>query len=183
MKTVVGIDPGANGGIAVGIEGVEILVYNMPETRAHLIALIKDIIVMAGGAYRMIVYYESPSNFIPGASPASMCEYGRKLERPVCVFEALNVDTVELPPKKWQKIFDLGVSERIIVRKYFSQDERRFAKKYNAEAKRNWKRKLCEKAKQLFPKLKVTLKNCDALLILSYGIQMELEEHREPFLL
>jgi hypothetical protein len=174
MKNVIGIDPGASGGIAICING-DSNAYPMPETRGELIRLFKSIIAIAGGPYNVIAYLESPNNYIPDASISSMAEYGRKLERPVCILETLNVRTVEISPRKWQKMFEMGTSERIVIRKDFTPEEKAVAKKFNSKAKKEWKYGLCLKAKQIFPHLKVNLKNCDALLILSYGVQNELD--------
>lgn len=119
-----------------------------------------------------------------------MFEFGRNVERVGCILETLMCPVIEIQPKVWQKSLGLGSSERVQVPrmprgmnkteaniwKQANADEIKQAKAFNAKAKRDWKNKLKAEAQRRFPAIKVTLDNCDALLI--HSVAMEIERNK-----
>lgn len=164
----------------------------MPETRAEMIDIIWRII-QESSEPSIAFYIEKVSSFIPDGGASMMFEYGRNVERPGCIIETIArtsgiiIRTVEITPKAWQKELGLGGSDRIspprmpngldqrgkAVWKSLNSLAIASAKAHNDKAKREWKNKLKGEAYRRFPELKITLKNCDALLILLAAIQIE----------
>lgn len=184
----IAVDPGASGAIAwCTNSGAEVNVAKMPETRGDTIALIKRIKALACGP--TICYHEKVANYIPDGGASQMMAFGRSAERCACIVEVLGIPLIEIPPKEWQKLLNLGSSERKSVPKAPKADktlskkeakaatslwkaehadEIAAAKTFNAKAKRDWKNKLLSEAQRRFPGIPgITLGTADALLILA----------------
>jgi len=146
---------------------------------------------------------EDNPDYVPNASPSTMCAYGRGQERPACILETLGVRIVMVRPQVWQKALNLGNSDRIALPRCpatrnkttdstaFKRSSRqangaakkkwemengpaiKSAKAYNDGAKRDWKNKLKAMAQRLFPGARVTLDTADALLLLEYAMRRE----------
>ena len=174
-RTFIGVDPGSSGGIAWSNRS-GVFVVAMPETRRGCIDTIDTILQQSkqdGCSIDPIAYMEKVAPFIPGGGASSMFIFGRNVERVGCVLECKGVRIVEIIPRSWQKALGLGNSDRVKITKDMSPTEVKSAKAHNDIAKRQWKSKLKEEAERRFPKIKVTLKNCDALLLLDVAIQTE----------
>ena len=142
----IGIDPGASGGIAVLDEdGAVKDVRNMPDTPADILEYFK-----AYQAFPCVCVLEDVGQGMPGQSSSATAKFARHNGHLEMALLALGIKTVKARPQKWEKVYALGKS--------------------TAFEKAEWKRKLKERAQQLFPQLgkKVTLKTCDALLIAEY---------------
>ena len=140
MKRIIGIDPGLGGGIAViNPDGSATAMLMPPES---------DIAeYLSGFAANTYVYIENlPVGGMPG-NFSGMAKLHRNYGFCLGVLSALNIRTVLVRPQLWQK----GIP--------------------GVEGKKGVKRKraLKEQASRLFPHVKVTLKNADALLIAEYG--------------
>lgn len=173
---IIAIDPGASGAIAwCRNDGSDVHVVPMPETRRDTI----DVIKQACGEpdWQTVCYHEKINPFIPDGGASMMFNFGASVERCGCIIETLNVRLIEIPPKSWQKELGLGGSYRIKVPKKgeATPEEIKAAKAHNAKAKGEWKNKLKEEAQRRFPTLKVTLKTCDALLILDVAKAKEMK--------
>lgn len=163
---IIAIDPGASGAIAwCEKDGTDVHVVNMPETRRDTIDAIK---AACGRDLETVCYHEKINPFIPDGGASMMFNFGASVERCGCIIETLGIRLIEIPPKAWQKELGLGSSDRIKVpnKGEATPEEIKAAKAHNAKAKGEWKNKLKEEAQRRFPNLKVTLKTCDALLIL-----------------
>lgn len=185
-RTFIAVDPGGSGAVAwSGRHGA--FVEPMPVTRRDTIDLIKKALYEA---VNPIAYMEKVAAFIPDGGASMMFEYGRKVERPGCILEMLDIRVIEIIPRSWQKELGLGKSDRIMpprmpkglnkaqkiawrVQNKVALDA---ARVHNAKAKRDWKNKLKDEAQRRFPNLKVTLKTCDALLLLDAAIKLEGEK-------
>jgi hypothetical protein len=182
ISTIIGVDPGANGAIAVWSK-VFTEAYNLPETRKDAIDLVKSVVM----PFQAVAYIEKISGFIPDGGASQMFEFGKQVERIGCILETLGVPIFEITPQAWHKELSLGSIERTPVPKpprdlngamvprwkLTWKKEIEAAKAKNAAAKREFKNKLKAEAQRRFPHIKVTLKNCDALLILEAGKQIE----------
>jgi hypothetical protein len=200
MKTIIAIDPGASGGIAVQhitqgrapfgeIEADRALTgtYAMPETRGDAINLFKQ---LAEFPENTIAYIEKISGFIPDGGASQMFEFGKSVERVGCILETLGVRIIEVTPQSWMKSLALGKMEKVAIPrppkgmtsvalsvwKQQNTEAIKSVKAANARLKTEWKNKLKAEAQRRFPTVKVTLKNCDALLILEVAKMMEGEK-------
>lgn len=156
MKHIIAIDPGASGGIAYKSDA-EIIAVPMPETDADIAQAILTAATAITNSLNPFsqntveVWVEQVGGYIGTACPGSaMFSFGKNfgLILGVCAARHYRVNLVT--PQKWQKHFSLGTVK-------------------STGGKGPWKRKLKEKAQQLFPTVDVTLKTSDALLIYEYA--------------
>lgn len=149
-KTIIGIDPGANGGICVLAESGEVVeVDKMPETPQDLLAYLEE---FKDGSR---CYLERVGG-MSGQSGSASFNFGKGYGHLEMALLALGIPTMTVTPQKWQKTYQLGT-------------------KSQCASKTEWKNKLKAKAQQLFPTLgkKITLATADALLIAEYGRKQE----------
>ncbi|MEI8290738.1 MAG: hypothetical protein WCH99_14825 [Verrucomicrobiota bacterium] len=150
MKTIIAIDPGVSGGIAVESFGKTVC-HAMPATQGDLLGLIRDIKSAADieGAETVCVL-EEVNGFAGKAQPGSaMFKFGEHYGFIKGVVQTLGIRLVLVRPQVWQKIYSLGTASR-------------------CASKTEWKNKLKGEAQRRFPRLSVTLKTADALLLLEY---------------
>ncbi len=144
-KTIVACDPGVNGGFAIKTPD-RILLFPMPESLPDMHYLLSGFKV-ANSHLWIEKVPKFVSKLTPSSSVATLHEnYGiiQGLAYSLCY--ALH----RVEPKIWQDPLGLGG-------------------KRSCATGPEWKRKLKTKAQELYPHLDVTLKNCDALLILHYA--------------
>ena len=153
MRTMVAIDPGLSGGLAVSGPGTGVYCYPMPETQGDLLALVREIRDAAVAEGRELVcVLEEVSGFAGKAQPGSaMFRFGEHFGFIKGIIQALEVRLVLVRPQVWQKGFGLGTASA-------------------CGSKTIWKNKLKAETQRRFPHLNVTLKTADALLILEYGL-------------
>lgn len=167
MQThLIAVDPGASGGIA-WTDGAGVFITNIPETRGDCISLLRGIV--AATPVQWTAYHEKITGFIPDGGATMMFEFGRNVERIGCILETLGVRILEVAPREWQARLALGKVDRQRATADMTLEQKAAVKRHNAHAKQDWKNKLKADAQRRFPGLKVTLKNCDALLILDYA--------------
>lgn len=144
-RLIIGIDPGAAGGIGVYsiTQGRLITAIKMPETPTDLLAFLKL------HSLNSKCYLEKVGG-IPGNGANAMFNFGRGYGHLEMALLACRIPTETVTPQKWQKEFQLGGRGKTM-------------------SKTEWKNKLKVKAQQLFPTFNVTLATCDAMLIALYG--------------
>lgn len=149
MTLYVGIDPGASGGLAFVNEFGEGNHTPMPDTDRDLWEWVA--VFRQGGEHRTFALIEKVGGYIAGAAhPGSaMFKFGQSYGALRMALTAAGIPFEEVPPQRWQKA--LGVVPR-------GRDE----------SKAEFKRRLRQKAQQLFPAERVTLATADALLIAEY---------------
>jgi hypothetical protein len=168
MKVVLAIDPGASGGIAVAL-GTTAIAYPMPDTEGGVLDLLRGIAAEAG-AEPLRAVVEEVGGFMGENQPASRAfEFGRGHGFCLGVLATLGARVELVRPQAWQKVLSLGHSERIKAPPGANDEERKKIRAFNARAKTEWKRRLKSKAQELYPRITVTLKTADALLLLEYG--------------
>lgn len=151
-KFIIGIDPGAHGAIAtIWEDGTLDEVVNMPETPMDIFNYLKGFYLR-----NAVAYLENVGHGMPGQSSSATAKFARHNGHLEMALLSLGIKTVKVTPQKWEKTYQLGKSSGM--------------------PKAEWKRKLKAKAQELFPKVKVTLVNSDALLIAEYGRQQELKK-------
>ena len=150
-KIIIGIDPGAAGGIAV-LNGTKLTAYNMPETYPDIYNFFGSICKQYAGEERVAVM-EDVGHGMPGQSSKATAVFARHNGHLEMALYALGIRVVKVTPQKWMKHYSNSLGR---------------SKDYE---KRDWKNKLKGLAQQMFPTEKVTLKNADAILIANYGAE------------
>lgn len=143
-KAIIGIDPGANGAIAVLSDTGDVFSYKMPDTPKDLFDLLKGI----KNKYHLECTLEKVGG-MPKMGGSSMFNFGKGYGYLEMALIANEIKTTTVSPQAWQKTFLIGTKSKLSTTE--------------------WKNKLKAKAQQLYPSLKVTLGNADALLILEYA--------------
>jgi hypothetical protein len=152
MKTILAIDPGANGGIAVQEGSAKPYAFAMPDTDGDLVSELKAITDRARQEQReCIAFIEQLSGFVQVAVPGhTMFKMGRNVGVALGALQAFGFRIEMITPQKWTKHFSVGTASA-------------------CQSKTEWKNKLKAEAQRRFPDAKVTLKTSDALLMLEYG--------------
>lgn len=164
-KTVIAIDPGSSGGIAISHP------MGIGDTQRKLIAVGSDKITnlasILRGFFNPVAYVELVTGFIakpkkpkPGEKAEFRLEnqshlmfnFGKNAGRIEGILEALEIPFFLVHPAVWQK--PLFLSKKGTPRE-------------------KWKKRLQEEAQRRFPSCKVTLATADALLILNYAMLRE----------
>jgi len=143
--TIVAVDPGVNGGIAVFTpsEGTTEL-HKMPGTDWDVVNLIKDIHLSKG---RVVLYLEEPPLFAGKSIPGSAI--GKLMWNTGILYGAaigMGWEVHRVKPAIWMKAHPVGTK--------------------GDRTGTQWKNVLKARAAELFPSVDVTLWNADALLIL-----------------
>lgn len=147
-RLVMGIDPGVNGGIAVvDMDTHEVIdVTAMPDTLTDISEFIekhKDVVAA----------YVEKVHSMPKQGVASTFTFGVFYGYVLMGVVSHKIRKIDVMPAKWQS--EMGVKSK------------------KGEEKTSHKNRLKGLAQNLFPKIKVTLKNADALLLAEYGCKEE----------
>ena len=143
MKTIIGIDPGANGAIA-WIQDGKPCVEKMPDTLRDLWELIDSICGLTSNhGYAPCIAYIEAVHSSPQMGVRSAFSFGQGFGRLEMALAAAGIPFERVTPQKWQKA--LGC---------LSGGD---------------KNKTKAKAQELFPTMKCTHATSDALLIAEYG--------------
>ena len=148
MKRILAIDPGASGGIAHYLDG-RVIVEPMPGTDGD----IRDVLIN-WLAQSDVVYIEKVGGYIggKGAPGSAMFNFGRNVGFLHGLIASMNVRCIEVPPQRWQKTIGAGTKATHGTR---------------------WKAHLRGIAQQRQPRLVITLKTADAVLLLEHAMLSE----------
>ena len=152
MKTVIAIDPGVSGGVAVwtfGVAGCRA----MPRTGGDIVALLRGIMATSDkSGVDTTCVMEATGGYVGKAQPCSRSyKFGENAGFIKGVLQTLGIRLELVRPQEWQKAFGLGTASA-------------------CASKSIWKNKLKAEAQRRFPHLKITHKTGDALLILEYAL-------------
>lgn len=148
-RLFLGVDPGASGGIAV-LERLSGCVVTDTESLGNLSEkAIWDCIGIYRDAEAFAVIEKVPTAIFGVGKSSCSKLYGSFCQLRAFLVAA-GIPFEEVPAVKWQK--EMGIPKR----------------KKN-ETKTKWKNRLKSHAERLFPRTKVTLSICDALLIAEYA--------------
>jgi len=147
MKTIIGVDPGASGGLAIRDCGGSIWLQPMPESLPALIGLMRTYKTADADLWVEEVPKFTGTN-IPSSTTAVLFQNVGRVEGAAL---ALGYSLHRVAPKVWQEPLGLGGRK-------------------SCDSQPEWKRKLKGKAEELYPTLDVTLKTADALLVLHYAL-------------
>lgn len=128
--------------VLVNEEGKIQMTANMPETPMDILEMIKSM-------NPDICYLEDVGQGMPGQSSKATAKFARHNGHLEMALLALKIPTVKILPSRWQKSLSL------LSRK--------------GEEKRDHKNRIKAWSQGMFPQVKVTLKNADALAIAYYG--------------
>lgn len=142
--TIIGIDPGKSGGIAV-IDGTKQFASEMPETARDLYDLLESLVREAAPIERAVRYtaYIELIHSSPQMGVKSAFTFGNGYGQLEMALTALSIPMVRIRPQVWQKA--LGC---------MTKGDKNVSKR---------------RAQELFPQLKITHTIADALLIAEYG--------------
>lgn len=163
MKRFLAIDPGASGGFAWRDIDGKVQCCAMPDTEQEVVKLIRRLQQVD------LVIVERVGGFMGGlgVAPSGMFNFGCGFGLIKGAMLALNVEFLLVVPRKWQDSLQLGKKKD-----YKFEVIRTRGKNKGIPAMRsNWKEHLQSKAQKLYPRIKVTLKTADALLMLNYAEQ------------
>lgn len=154
--TIIGIDPGSSGGLARMDPFGRVEAVGMPETEREM----WDWIRLSQTA-DVFVVIEQVGGFVPkedgkGQPGSSMFKFGYGAGMLKGFVIACGCRIEMATPQRWQK--SLGIPS-----------------KKKTESKTQWKNRLKQRAEEIFPQLKVTLKTADALLIMEYARRLNKE--------
>ena len=167
MRVLIACDPGKYGGIAIALGGTMYSAFPMPETDREIADLIRQAI---DGADESEAIVEQVGGYIGEKQPGSRAfAFGKNFGFLLGVLTTLGIRIVMVQPQTWQKALGLGIMGRARLNKNANEEEKAAVKRFNEGVKREWKRKLRDRAQQLFPGLEVTLATCDACLLLEYA--------------
>lgn len=147
MSTILGIDPGNNGGIAI-LDGYSAKVYKMPQTFTEIYNTLKEI----KAVYHDIrCCLEDVGQGMPGQSSKATATFARHNGHLEMALYALEIPSEKVKPSKWEKFFSntIGTSK--------------------GKTKTEWKNMLKSEAQRRYPNINVTLWAADALLIADYA--------------
>lgn len=144
-ETIIGVDPGANGGIAWITDG-KACVEKMPDTLQDLWELVVSISLEAGtGGMGIRAYLEAVSSS-PQMGVVSAFSFGRGYGNLEMALTAAGIPFERVRPQVWQK--SLGC---------MTKGDKNVSKR---------------RAQELFPDRKITHATADALLIAHYGTKI-----------
>ncbi len=151
MRTIIAIDPGASGGIAVLYPDGKAMAMGMPDTQGDVVCTLQDIKENAArSGSELIAVLELVSGFAGVKQPGSAAfKFGENFGFIKGCLQMASIRVEQVRPQVWQKCFGVGTASACAT-------------------KTIWKNKLKALAQRLFPSEKVTLKTADALLILEY---------------
>ena len=150
MTTILAIDPGASGGIAVWRKGQPVNAVPMPPTEGDFVALLREVVVDPADTVAVV---EEVGGYVGQAQPASSAfKFGRGFGFTLGVLQTLGIRVELVRPQKWQKTLGVGNAS-------------------SCASRVEWKNKLKAYAQRLYPHLRPTLATADALLILEYAVQ------------
>lgn len=152
-KIVIGIDPGANGALAVDL-GNEVKVFRFCKMDEGVEPVLRGIKNTAEQHNMECVCFLEKVGAMPGQGVSTMFAFGENYGRCKGALRALQIPFELVSPQTWQK--GLGLPQRAK-----EEDRKSFKVKH--------KKHLYQKAKDLFPTLATTQDTADALLIMRYG--------------
>lgn len=150
---IVGIDPGASGGIAIlMVNGHPWEWHKMPDTSADL----AELLARCNLSHERIVVYVESVHSSPQMGVSSAFKLGRNVGVIEGVLTALGLRIEYVSPQKWQKEMGCLAKGRTLAG---GDREKKNANKAAAQ--------------RLFPGIKITHAIADALLIAEYGRRCE----------
>ena len=147
MKVLVAIDPGASGAIAVRDSQGRVFVDAMPDTLWDIYETINLYRVGLPSRDLVSVVIEDAGYHVQGNNASASCKFARHCGHLEMALTAARFSWEAILPQKWMKSFGTLPKE-----------------------KKDRKNAIKEKMQRLYPQIKVTLANADALALLTWAI-------------
>lgn len=146
--TILGIDPGNNGGLAIIDEYGKVTTSKMPPTFMDIFWKLREIKNTYPDVYCIL---EDVGQGMPGQSSKATATFARHNGHLEMALYALEIPSEKVKPSKWEKHYSntIGTSK--------------------GKSKTEWKNALKSEAQRRCPTLNVTLWAADAILIAIYG--------------
>ena len=152
MKAFIGIDPGANGAMVAILETGEVKILRFGKcTDKEIYEFANDLAF----DYECFCILEKVHS-MPGQGVSSTFTFGNNFGFIRGILTATRIRFDDKAPRVWQKV--LGITPRVTGKKEGETEE----------SKTEFKRRVREKAEQLFPEVKMTNDIADALLIAEF---------------
>ena len=145
---IIAIDPGKNGGLVLRSKNEIISVDAMPSTCMDLTELLEQYKALSIKSNESLTAYIEIVHSMPGQGTVSMFTFGQGFGHLEQALADFRIRTVKVQPNAWQTALSLSSK---------------------GKTKREHKNVLKQRAQELFPQIKVTLANADALLISEYA--------------
>ena len=158
---LISIDPGISGAIACRVDG-KAYVYNMPQTPKDIYLLLLSL--KTDGAFCWI---EQVGAYMPGNSGPAAATFARHCGHLDMALIASGIPHDTVLPRKWEHAVIGAPNYPKIPKETPPAVKRQILTKRKTERKNKIKAKM----QGLFPDIKVTLKNADALGILAWAEQ------------
>lgn len=159
---IIGIDPGASGGIAwkdgEGAYGC----IAMPKTSCDIRDALIDLAVCRDTT---IVYIEKVGQHRQGNDASSSVKFGRNCALLEGILITLFLKTIEVPPTRWLNA--LGVTQP--TKRVKGENRPKKSKEQLAAERAERKHKTQDMMQKRYPTCKITLKTADAMALVAYG--------------
>jgi len=162
MKTIIAIDQGASGAIAIRNRNGIIFCNSMSETPLDLYNHLSTF------RENSIAYIEKVGGYVPGNSGPAAVKFARHCGHVEMALLACQIPHQEITPATWQKAV-IGVPNYPKISKEIKGASR---KQILAKRKQERKNKVKMEMQRRYPGIKVTLVNADALGILTYALML-----------
>ncbi|TXH14508.1 MAG: hypothetical protein E6R03_08960 [Hyphomicrobiaceae bacterium] len=160
--SIIGIDPGSTGGIAVVYPDRSGKLYKSSTTDADVVDILKTIKAVENPSMAVV---ERVASF-PGQGAVSTFTFGKRFGVIRGALLALGIPMVDVPAQTWQKV--LGLSQPKSTSKGEDPKEK---KKRLADRRKQQKRLAYDLARQLYPGFDITVETADGLLLAEYGLR------------
>lgn len=167
MKTILAIDPGASGGIAVSGPG-GVRAFSMPSTIKDIHDMLQDMNRAAPAG--IMAYCERVGGYQPGNSGPGAVKFAEHVGVLKALLVALAIPHEFPTPASWMHAY---TGKPTYKRKKTDGYSDAAWKGILRERKQRRKNAIKARSQQLYPHLTVTLKTSDALGIMWYGIQKQ----------
>jgi len=153
MKTVIAIDPGKQGALAVYF-GITITTHKLPKGAQDRVALLRHYLDASSiEGWPVVCVMERVGGYVGRPQPGSrMFVFGECFGFLLGVIHTLQIPLVLVRPQEWQRALGLGRAK-------------------DHGSGHHWKGHLKFEAQRLFPRLRVIGQTSDALLILQWALR------------
>lgn len=175
---IIAIDPGASGAIVWRGSNSHLESHNMPDTLRGILDLLNEAKAQAimnpkDPEEPVIAYMEKVGTYMPGNSGPSAATFAEHVGALKMALIATCIKHELITPATWEHAYIGKQVYDTLPKDLPAQDRRRIL----AERKRERKRLIKAKGERLFPEIKVTLSNADALGMLWYGEREQAQYH------
>lgn len=152
-RVFIGVDPGQAGGIAALVRDRSPTLLLMPDTPKDILEALSSLIPLRNplSLTTSIRAAIEDVHSMPKQGVASSFKFGVNKGLLIMALTACKIPFIAVSPQRWQRALSIRPRGR-----------------KNNESKNSFKKRLRQKAQELYPQAKISLKTADALLIAHY---------------